>query len=500
MTLVLPTALAAALLTVPASAQDAPADVGATSLLRADAEPPARPYPERPWFTRFRGVRVEPAAVQRLGSGLDVDLELFDGRRVRLAPGTVRPTGPAGFVTSGGLDGDPLGSFTLAKERGVVVAHVRTGDGGLFAVRQLTGSQHYLVEVDAARQPRCGLDQGPAAPALPLPPPIAGGTGDEPMLPESGGAFPFDVLVVYTTLAAEFHGSHLGLKAAVEVAIQEGNDAFANSAVDASLCLVGVMHVDYDETNDELIDGLGKLGNDSDGVMDEVHGWRDVCGADFYALIAEPPDEEEACGWAPVLPQPTPSNADVFAYSATAASCLDNFTFIHELGHNFGCHHDLDNSPGPPLSYGDAYGHRFTGDSGTEWRTIMAYAPGTRILNYSNPGVFHDGEATGKIWIPGQSTGAFNAAAITNNKVGMTHYRATEPKSAQVWVDLVKPNGLFENGTQLDPFNRLQEGLLRAAAGGTVHLSGSQPASSFVPVIVQDVRLDADAGSVQLGQ
>ena len=44
---------------------------------------------------------------------------------------------------------------------------------------------------------------------------------------------------------------------------------------------------------------------------------------------------------------------------------------------------------------GTAQGHRWTGESGSLWRTVMAYSPGSQIPHLSNPSVLYDGVASG---------------------------------------------------------------------------------------------------------
>ena len=73
----------------------------------------------------------------------------------------------------------------------------------------------------------------------------------------------------------------------------------------------------------------------------------------------------------------------------------------HEIGHNLGCCHE----PGQGGSFNCSmfpysFGHRFTvagppGGGPVEKKTIMAYATGEGIPNYSNPFVLSDGEPTG---------------------------------------------------------------------------------------------------------
>jgi len=82
-------------------------------------------------------------------------------------------------------------------------------------------------------------------------------------------------------------------------------------------------------------------------------------------------------------------------------SCVDesNFTFGHELGHNFGCSHDRFASKSAKYPY--AYGH-FIGPTNDAWwkgyRSSMAYRKAGhyhRINYFSNPDVMYKGYPTG---------------------------------------------------------------------------------------------------------
>ena len=123
--------------------------------------------------------------------------------------------------------------------------------------------------------------------------------------------------------------------------------------------------------------------------MDNVATLRNTYGADLVSLFVENP---QYCGLAWVGP-----SAD-YAYSVVNRGCASgNYSFAHELAHNFGALHDpyVDPSTSPY-----AYGHGLT-DPAEGWRTVMAYnnacaAAGTscvRIPFFSNPSLTYGSPA-----------------------------------------------------------------------------------------------------------
>ena len=62
------------------------------------------------------------------------------------------------------------------------------------------------------------------------------------------------------------------------------------------------------------------------------------------------------------------------AFSVVERGCATGYySFGHELGHNMGLNHAREDSVGTG-AYSYSYGYKWTG-----YRTVMAYAPGTRI-------------------------------------------------------------------------------------------------------------------------
>ena len=99
---------------------------------------------------------------------------------------------------------------------------------------------------------------------------------------------------------------------------------------------------------------------------------------------------------------------------ATKSCALGYFSFGHELGHNFGCHHNPEVASNSYFSYGHGH-HIEQGSSFTGYRTILAYyASGhsTRVNYYSNPSVDYPVTKTPT----GVTDLSNNARVITENR------------------------------------------------------------------------------------
>ncbi|MEZ5285602.1 MAG: M12 family metallo-peptidase [Vicinamibacterales bacterium] len=87
-----------------------------------------------------------------------------------------------------------------------------------------------------------------------------------------------------------------------------------------------------------------------------------------------------------------------YAHGVTARGCFAQYTFTHEVGHNFGNNHSIEDpvSSSPFRAY--SFGYKNC-TAGTLFRSVMAYAcsgvNAPRILNLSNPGVAYVGLPTG---------------------------------------------------------------------------------------------------------
>lgn len=199
-----------------------------------------------------------------------------------------------------------------------------------------------------------------------------------------------DILMAYTPAARAYAGGTNGMKAAIHGHVALANRCYANSDIPLVLHVAGFAETNYTESSSYNTD-LTALQSSSDGAMDELHTLRTAYGADLVALIRR----DAAAGVAGLAYVGSRlSGFSSYAFSVTAdVWASGNIAFPHEVGHNFGCWHDRQNTSGTPSA--SAYGWRFYGNDSVQYRTVMAYYPGTRIPYFSNPSINYQGQPTG---------------------------------------------------------------------------------------------------------
>jgi metallopeptidase family M12-like protein/Calx-beta domain-containing protein len=327
----------------------------------------------------------------------------FDGRTRRSArSATLRGT----------LAGEPGSSVIMSREGDAVVAVIRSPRRGLYDIRSSDGRLLEIRQIDERALSLCGADD-----AIPVSLPPLPNTQSAATVRAQVGVEVIDILVAYTPALRANAGGTDATLAQIWMAIDEANAAFAESGADVRLRLVHAVEVNYTESGDFITD-LTRLRVLTDGYMDEVGALRDAHGADLVSLVVY---SGNSCGVAYMLPSLSPLFAP-YGFSVVRGDCaVSNLTFAHEVGHNFGCAHDHDNATSSIFDY--AYGHRFTGDSGAQWRSIMSYFPGIRVPRFSNPDVLYDGAATG---VAGAGEDAANNAMTLNMSAStVAAFRAT---------------------------------------------------------------------------
>ena len=269
-------------------------------------------------------------------------------------------------------------------------------DGG--AVGQLViADQHYqlVTEADGSVVLRNSLAAG-LSPMMRtdeplLPPTSANAISSSDQIPTtqnakseiSGGVRQkIDLMVLYTTGLASA-GSP---SAIIDNLIALSNQAYQDSGIAIELNLVHSQQISYTDTNDNS-EALRALG-DNTAPFNNVDSLRDTQSADLVILLRPFRDpEQDSCGTAYLLgDEQTPISKNfaygVVSYGSNNGFFCDNYSLVHEVGHNMGAVHDRANADGRPGRYSFSYGH---GDN-TSFGTIMSYLRPS-VAKFSNPDI-----------------------------------------------------------------------------------------------------------------
>lgn len=155
--------------------------------------------------------------------------------------------------------------------------------------------------------------------------------------------------------------------------------------------LAGTARVNYNESF-VWEHHLDRLMTANDGVMDEVHALRNRVKADLVILIIH---QGAYCGEAAAI-----GADEATSFAVVKDDCaLDYFSFGHEIGHLFGCRHDVCVDPSEqPFSYGHGFVYNAAAPM---WRCIMSYAnccSGCRRVGiWSNPELEYNGIRAGTL-------------------------------------------------------------------------------------------------------
>jgi hypothetical protein len=407
-------------------------------------------------------------------------LELFDDVLLDVEVEKVKAFGPGRFVIQGVIarPGEPDGIALFSVVNGALQAEVATSDGRRFAIDDLGGGACRISEVDLSGAAiSCLTESEPSAvqsrgtltseavdgPVARHQPAVAAAGEDDPVV---------DVMIVYTPAALALFSNAAAVEANCQLVVELANTMFANSLIRARVRLVHTELVNYMESGDTSTD-LARLADPADGYLDEVARLREQYQADVVHLF-----QNDGTGMG--IANGFPSDA------CAVVNIKLNTTFVHELGHNFGCQHDRAapvSSNG--LSY--AYGHIFTGKSGKKFGCVMSYPyqSGARPIPYfSNPDVTYDGVPTG---IPkGRVDAADNARRVNLTAPVLAAQRAGDGSSSRVPVSASPP--------RLD-FPVTAAGSSTSQKNIRLSFSGASP---LRPIRIADFQVTGDAASFQV--
>jgi len=299
-----------------------------------------------------------------------------------------------------------------------------TLDGNVYQFRSQENGQHVLRETDTSLLPE-GLPPQVPPPELPpqLPPSPPQQIPDHTVTAEKDDGSQIDVMVVYTPEAKNQTGGKTPVESLIQLAITETNTGYANSNINTRLRLVHTAEIAH--TEGSFTDDLTNLTSTTDGILDQVHTWRDTYGADVVILIRK--TDPSACGLAWLMSSLTPT-FETYAFGVVAHNCATgNFSFGHEIGHIQGSTHDKDNTGGSTGVSPYSQGWQDPAPNET-FRTVMAYnCPVTasnpsggcpRVNQYSNPAINYSGRSTG------HTSTADNARSINDTANTVANFRA----------------------------------------------------------------------------
>lgn len=277
------------------------------------------------------------------------------------------------FGDAEGVD-DPEASVLIVRNGDRLTGTIRSG-GEVYQLRPLAGGGHALSRMDLSRMP-------PDHPADYRPRPVLPLTFDALHAPADKANTVIRVGVLVSSSAAAAIGDLTGF---ANLAVAESNQGFANSGVQVTLQLAHVGTTTYSGTN--FSTALSHFAGTADGYMDGWHATRNSTASDLSVLVI---NNSASCGIGYL------NASAAYAFSVVHYGCATGYyTFAHEIGHNFGAHH---NPEAPANNTVYPYGHGYLHPA-RSWRTVMAYncpSGGCPRVNYwSNPGVTYGGAPMG---------------------------------------------------------------------------------------------------------
>lgn len=416
------------------SAQDNNAGLFEPTNAAADAPP-------MPGLLRSRAVNIDISNLSNnqadfmFGAPSQLTLNLFDDVTVLadLVLAQPRPTGAPGYVWYGNVVGDDLSDvqFIVTPDfvQGTVIYNNRT-----YKIDAYGTSTYTISELDPEAIVPLLQDDAVIPDGTPT------GAPARPNYDEANAdtAEFIDVLIVYTQAVENSKGGSAQAVAEAESLITLTNAGYEASGISQRLRLAGTHKTGLVETTADLGVYLDQITN-ADGVMDEVFAVRDSVGADLVALIVDNSPNLLYCGIA-WLPKPNRTTTEDRGFSVTELICGGgNLSFPHELGHNMGASHNVENGGG---ANGGIFSYSFGYYDNGNFRTVMSYSNPctsgcTRVNRWSNPGLTYNGRATGTnsgtyFGVPFQTR---NYQTLNDTAIEVANYRQSK-------IQVVPPVGL----------------------------------------------------------
>jgi len=387
--------------------------------LFVETDMPIDENPADPTISRLRNMEINLDALSQLDATFGivytdkVTLNLFPEVSYTVNNTSINYRGANDYTWIGKIEGMQFGDVILVVKDSKITGNVNA-QGEVYRIRSSQNGLHSIQKMNAAAFPKNGPSPSISTSYTPLSNDEKQrsqrrrirATSDKPII---------DVMVVYTPAAARTSTSNnVDIESEIQLAIDETNQAYANSNIKQILRLVHTEQINYTESGYFNTD-IDKLTR-KDGVIDNVHDLRDNYKADLVNLWVA---EGDYCGLAWSMFNNVDVSFEINGFSIIARDCATapTYAFAHELGHNMGAHHAMYETGGESGAYKYSHGYAYdTGNKNTSWRTIMAYEDQCtdqdhrcpRIPYFSNPNIEYNRVAIG------DSSSANNVLTLNN--------------------------------------------------------------------------------------
>jgi len=417
-------------------------NINAEGMITKNASSLSAPQEYRNEAKSIRAFTINPA-LQRAGNVQIkdiVNLQLFEDKSYTAFINNISTDVNGNFTLSLKLSDYPMayGMITTNKEGKSLVVVTIPELGHTFASRgSLYSNESYMLEIDKSQLPPHNDNDGVEYPKrIGIPAeentmlvtratcgPSSSLTGTNPAT--------LDVLMVYTPAAAAWAtSSEGGISNTIAGSIAQSQAVLTNQGNGDVINLVGSAQINYTEvTNDLMSTDLGRLADPYDGYMDEVHDLRKLYGADIVVLL----ESYTSTGGLGYILGSADGNYRYAFNVIRVQQTSSTTTSIHEIGHNLGMLHNVeDNHVGSAL-YPYAYGWHWTGTDGKTYGSVMSYIGQYEAPYYSNPSATYMGAPTG-------TSTANNAQVFRNTKHVVAYYSDLLPNLPDAPTNLTVTN------------------------------------------------------------
>ena len=226
-----------------------------------------------------------------------------------------------------------------------------------------------------------------------------------------------NLMIVYTPAAEDWANTNEGgITNTIAGAMAQAQAVLNNQGNGDIIVNVHSQRVDYVEyQEDGMYTDLDRLTGKYDGYMDNVHQLRKQYHADIVSLFVIN-EINGGLGW--LLPNAVTGDYSLGFNTIRVQQASWTTTVIHEIGHNLGMNHEIQQygaSPPTPL-FPYAWGWYWTGTDTNVYGTVMSYT-GIETPYYSNPNIIFMGQPAGN------ATSANNAQVFRNTKHIVAFYK-----------------------------------------------------------------------------